>query len=153
MRAIVSQQLSTHAAQSILQRIESRYGLDARKLSRARVRTLRSLGLSETKAHTLRRVAKMSAAGELDDLDAMSDDAVAERLTAIKGIGPWTCHMVMIFSLGRPDVWPVGDAGIQRAARTLYKATDAAKLERLGERFRPFRSHAAWYLWRSLEGG
>ena len=111
---------------------------------------LRRHGLSQAKAGTLREVAKLADIGAFDDLDSLSDDDVRERLTAIKGIGPWTAHMVMMFALGRPDVWPVGDVGIQRAARQLYNADGRDALEILGERFRPYRSHAAWYLWRSL---
>jgi DNA-3-methyladenine glycosylase II len=114
---------------------------------------LRRLGLSQTKAGTLREVARLADVGAFDDLDSLSDDDVSGRLTAIKGIGPWTAHMVLMFALGRPDVWPVGDVGIQRAARELYDADGRDALENLGERFRPYRSHAAWYLWRSLGGG
>ncbi len=151
-RAIVSQQLSTHAARAILERLESQYARDPSRYRRARTPTLRRLGLSRTKAGTLREVAKLADIGAFDDLDSLSDDDVRDRLTAIKGIGPWTAHMVMMFALGRPDVWPVGDVGIQRAARQLYNADGPDALEILGERFRPYRSHAAWYLWRSLGG-
>ena len=150
VRAIVSQQLSTHAAAAILGRIEQRVGLEPGKLSRVRPTTLRKLGLSGTNTACVRDVAKRMVRGELDDLSALSDEDVSGRLMEIRGIGPWTAHMVMIFSLGRPDIWPVGDVGIQRAARNLY-AVDLDGLEELGERFRPYRSHAAWYLWRSLD--
>ena len=69
---------------------------------------------------------------------------------AVKGIGLWTAQMFLMFSLNRPDVWPTGDNGIQRAAARLYGVRSLRRLERLGERFRPHRSAAAWYLWRSL---
>jgi DNA-3-methyladenine glycosylase II len=88
--------------------------------------------------------------GELDELPRLSNDEVHARLIAIKGIGPWTAQMVMIFALGRPDIWPLGDAGIQRAAAAVY-AVGSDELEALGDRFKPFRSYAAWYLWRSLD--
>jgi DNA-3-methyladenine glycosylase II len=68
----------------------------------------------------------------------------------VRGIGPWTVQMVELFALGRSDVWPVADAGIQRAALALY-GVGRDGLDALGERFRPYRSHAAWYLWRSLD--
>ena len=151
IRAIISQQLSTHAAAAILGRLEQRVGMDPAKLSRVRRTTLRKLGLSATKTACVRDIAKRMVRGELDDLSELSDEDVSNRLVEIKGIGPWTAHMVMIFSLGRPDIWPVGDVGIQRAARNLY-SVELEGLEELGERFRPYRSHAAWYLWRSLDG-
>ena len=150
VRAIVSQQLSTHAAAAILGRIEQRVGMDPAKLSRVHPATLRKLGLSHTKSACVRDVAKRMMRGALDDLPALPDEEVSARLVEVRGIGPWTAQMVMIFSLGRPDIWPIGDAGIQRAAHNLY-AVDLEGLEELGESFRPHRSHAAWYLWRSLD--
>ena len=149
-RAIVSQMLSVHAAKAILGRIEQRVGLDPGRLSRVRRSTLWRLGLSKTKTDCLRTVARLFVRGELDELPRLADDEVGERLKEIKGIGPWTAQMVMIFALGRPDIWPVADAGIQRAAYELY-AVPRDRLEQLGDRFRPVRSHAAWYLWRSLD--
>ena len=149
VRAVASQMLSGIAAGSILGRIEKRVGFDARKLSRVRVSTLRGLGLSNTKAECVRQLAKLALQGEFDEFAALSDDEVVERLTAIKGIGPWTAQMVLLGALGRPDVWPVGDGGVQRAAQNLYGvALDG--LDELGERFRPYRSYASWYFWRSL---
>ena len=74
---------------------------------------------------------------------------VPGKVTTIKGIGPWTAQMVLLGALGRPDVWPVGDGGVQRAARNLY-GVELDGLEELGERFRPYRSYASWYFWRSL---
>lgn len=89
--------------------------------------------------------------GGFESLEDLSEHDVSERLTAIHGVGPWTAHMVMIFGLGFPDIWPVGDAGIQRAARLLYRVRSHNGLVRLGNRFRPARSYAAWYLWRALD--
>ena len=150
VRAIVSQMMSVHAAKAILGRIEQRVGLDPERLSRVRRTTLRKLGLSYAKSDCLRTVAKNLVRGEFDDLPQLSNEEVYDRLTAIKGIGRWTAQMVMIFSLGRPDIWPVADVGIQRAAYNLY-VVDRDRLEEFGDRFRPFRSYAAWYLWRSLD--
>ncbi len=149
-RAIISQMMSVHAARAIRERLEGRVGLDPERLSRVRRTTLRKLGLSYAKSDCLRTVAKHLMRGEFDDLGQRSDDEVYDRLTAIKGIGRWTAQMVMIFSLGRPDIWPVADVGIQRAAYNLY-AVDRDRLEEFGDRFKPFRSYAAWYLWRSLD--
>jgi DNA-3-methyladenine glycosylase II len=150
VRAVVSQMLSGSAAASILGRIEKRVGFDPVKLSRVRVSTLRGQGLSNTKAECVRRLAKLALEGEFKGLERRSDDEILEQLTAIKGIGPWTAHMVMLGALGRPDVWPVGDGGVQRAARNLY-GVELDELEELGERFRPYRSYASWYFWRALD--
>jgi len=70
---------------------------------------------------------------------------------ALPGVGPWTSSIYLLMVLGRPDVWPVGDGGIQRAALNLYRIRSPRSLQKLGERFRPVRTHAAWYLWRSLD--
>ncbi len=150
VRAIISQMMSVHAARAIGERLEARVGLDPERLSRVRRTTLRNLGLSNAKSDCMRTVAKLVARGEFDDLPRLSDDEVYERLTEIKGIGRWTAQMVMIFSLGRPDIWPVGDVGIQRAVSKLYSVS-VEELEEFGDRFKPFRSYAAWYLWRALD--
>jgi DNA-3-methyladenine glycosylase II len=147
---VAAQQVSAGAATAIFGRVEARIGVEPAALAAARADRLRRCGLSAAKARTIRDLARRSLAGELDALAALGDEEVHERLLAIRGIGPWTVQMVMIFALGRADVWPTGDAGIQRAALRLYGAERDA-LEDLGERFRPWRSHAAWYLWRSLE--
>ena len=149
-RAIISQMMSVHAARAIRERLEARVGLDPERLSRVRRTTLRGVGLSNTKSDCMRAVAKLVVRGAFDDLGQVSDDEVYERLTEIKGIGRWTAQMVMIFSLGRPDIWPVGDVGIQRAVKELY-AVPIEELEEFGDRFKPFRSYAAWYLWRALD--
>ena len=149
-RAVVSQMVSVHAARAILGRIEQRVGLDPARLARVRRSTLWKLGLSKAKTDCLRTVAQYMVRGELDELPLLADDEVSARLVAIKGIGPWTAQMVMIFALGRPDIWPVGDVGIQRAAANVY-AVSTDELAELGDRFKPFRSYAAWYLWRSLD--
>lgn len=113
-------------------------------------RRLRRAGLSRAKAVYVRELARFARAGGLRGLSGLSDEAIVERLIQVKGIGVWTAEMFLIFCLHRPDVWPVGDGGIQRAAATLYGARSRRTLERLGERFRPVRTQAAWYLWRSL---
>ena len=120
VRAVVGQMLSGAAADSILGRIEKRVGFDPGKLSRVRVTTLRGLGLSNSKSECVRRLGKLALQGDFDDLAKLSDDEILAQLTTIKGIGPWTAHMVMLGALGRPDVWPVGDGGVKRAAFKLY---------------------------------
>jgi DNA-3-methyladenine glycosylase II len=150
--AIASQQISGRAADTILARLRREVGHSQRALASAHLRRLRGTGLSRAKALATRDLARFAEAGGLRGLSRLSDGAIVERLTQVRGIGTWTAEMFLMFSLGRADVWPIGDGGVQRAAATLYGARSSSALERLGERFRPWRSHAAWYLWRSLEG-
>lgn len=150
--AIASQQISGRAADTILGRLRKQVGSSQRALACAHLRRLRSSGLSRAKALATRDLARFAQAGGLRGLNRLSDEAVVERLIQVRGIGIWTAEMFLMFSLGRTDVWPIGDGGVQRAAAGLYGATDRDALMALGEQFRPWRSHAAWYLWRSLEG-
>lgn len=148
--AIVSQQISGKAAASILAKLTSLVPIKPEALAGADLRRLRRAGLSRAKAIYVRELARFAVDGGLRGLSRLSDDAVVERLTSVKGVGVWTAHMFLIFSLGRPDVWPVGDGGVQRAATNLYGTRNVKQLALLGDRFRPHRSAAAWYLWRSL---
>ncbi len=148
--AIVSQQISGKAAESILKRLKTLVPVTPARLATADPRRLRRAGLSRAKAMYVRDLARFAQAGGLRGLGRLPDEAVVERLTSVRGIGVWTAEMFLIFSLNRPDVWPVGDGGVQRAALQLYGIRNLKKLALLGERFRPFRTHAAWYLWRSL---
>ena len=149
--AIVSQQISGKAADAILGRLRDRVSLEPPRLAKADLRKLRSVGLSRAKATYVREFARFADQGGLEGIEALGDDEVKLRLTSVKGIGNWTAEMFLIFSLNRPDVWPVGDGGIQRAARKLYRVRSLKSLQKLGDRFRPFRTHAAWYLWSSLD--
>lgn len=149
--AIISQQISGRAAASIAARLRERVSLAPAAIARAHHMTLRAAGLSRAKAIYLRELARFALAGGLNDLDRLEDEVVVERLTSVKGVGRWTAEMFLMFSLGRPDVWPLGDGGVQRAALQLYRIRSPRRLAQLGERFRPFRSHAAWYLWRSID--
>mgnify|MGYP003433067242 CR=1 FL=1 len=110
---------------------------------------LRQAGLSRAKALALKDLAAKAEEGLLDGLDRLEDEAVVERLTRVRGVGLWTAEMFLMFGLGRPDVWPVRDLGLRRAAARLFGVAPAA-LPAFGEAFRPYRSHLAWYLWRSL---
>jgi DNA-3-methyladenine glycosylase II len=148
--AIVSQQISGKAAASIMRRLTELVPIRPAALATAELRRLRRAGLSRAKAVYVRELARFAAAGGLRGLHRLEDGAIVERLTQVKGVGVWTAEMFLIFSLRRPDVWPIGDGGIQRAAFNLYRARTTRALKALGERFRPWRSHAAWYLWRSL---
>ena len=160
VRAIVGQQLSTKAARSIFGRLVEHFGGHTptpRELLDADPEEMRAAaGLSRAKVSFLRDLAEHVEDGELelDQLAELPDEEVIEQLVAIKGLGPWTVHMFLIFHLGRPDVLPVGDLGIRRAAQVLFGLDEPpppAELERIAEPWRPYRSLASLYLWRSLD--
>ena len=159
VRSIVGQQLSTKAARSIHDRLMSQFGgrtPTPAELLAADPEAIRSAGLSRPKVAYLRDLAARVEDGELDleRLDELPDDDVSARLTAVKGLGAWTAHMFLIFHLGRPDVLPVGDLGVRRAVEREYglrSPPEAPELTRIAEPWRPFRSLASLYLWRSLD--
>jgi DNA-3-methyladenine glycosylase II len=159
VRSIVGQQLSTKAAASIYTRLTALFGNRApspRELLETDSEELRGAGLSRAKVTFLRDLAQRVEAGELDleHLSELPDDEIRAQLIAVKGLGPWTADMFLIFHLGRPDVLPVGDVGIRRAVRTEYglaEAPDATELTRIAEPWRPWRTLACLYLWRSLD--
>lgn len=150
-RSIVAQQISTKAADTIRRRLAQRFGSTPELYATASIPALRSLGLSRAKAKCLREVAALTLAGEFDELEQLRDESAIARLRTIRGIGPWTAEMFLIFCLGRQDVWPIADAGLRAAAGRLYGANSRSSVEQLGVRFRPKRSVAALYLWKSLE--
>jgi DNA-3-methyladenine glycosylase II len=158
LRAIVGQQLSTKAARTIYGRVVDMYGGDPTpaQLIETDPEDLRAAGLSYSKAAYLRDLAEKIEDGDLDldHIAEQSDERVVEELTQVKGLGRWTAEMFLMFHLGRPDVLPVGDLGIRKAAMIEYgleEMPDPETLERLGERWRPYRSLACLYLWRSLD--
>lgn len=118
-------------------------------------RTLRSIQLSQRKAEYLRDFSRMVADGRLDleHMESMDYETVYEKLISIRGLGPWTANYILLRGTGHPDAFPIGDSGINRAVRTLYglsKKPDTDFLLELGERWRPYRSLATFYLWKSL---
>jgi DNA-3-methyladenine glycosylase II len=159
VRSIVGQQLSTKAARSIYDRLTALF--DGRtptpaELLAADPEEVRSVGLSRPKVAYLRSLAEHVESGELKlaRLTELPDEEVSAQLTAVKGLGQWTADMFLIFHLGRPDVLPVGDLGIRRAVERAYglkEIPDAARLTEIGEPWRPQRSLASLYLWRSLD--
>lgn len=158
-RTIVGQQLAVAAAATIYERFRKLFPNgrpNPEALLRIRNARLRSVGLSNQKTTYLIDLATHFSERTIPHrrLSKMSDEAVIETLTEVKGIGVWTAQMFLIFVLGRPDVWPTGDLGIRRALeRSFAVPLDATleDLERMGAPWRPHRSCAAWYLWRSLE--
>jgi DNA-3-methyladenine glycosylase II len=158
--SIVSQQLSVKAASTIHGRLEAT--LAAGRVTPASILALeadrmRACGLSWAKVASVRDLAAKVSDGTLalGSLDALDDAQVIEALTTVRGIGRWSAEMFLIFRLGRPDILPVGDVGVQRAMRKLYglrKHPSPARMTALARPWRPYRSVACWYLWRSLDG-
>jgi DNA-3-methyladenine glycosylase II len=159
VRAIVGQQLSTSAARSIHARLGARYGgrtpTPAEVLADDPAELRAAAGLSRSKVAFLRDLARRIESGKLvlEDLDKLPDEQVSARLVEVKGIGQWTADMFLIFHLQRPDVLPVGDLGLRRAAMLAYrlrKLPEARRFTELARPWRPWRSVASWYLWASL---
>lgn len=158
--AVVYQQLTGKAAATIFARVQALGGgvLPApAELLRLPDDALRGAGLSRAKAAALQDLAAHAHDGRLPELHearGLADDALIERLCGVRGVGPWTVQMLLIFRLGRTDVLPATDYGIrkgfQRVFRTRALPTPAQILSR-GERWRPHRTMAAWYLWRALD--
>lgn len=150
---IISQQVSTASANAIFARFSKAFPhFDARLIGAADDADLRACGLSAPKIRTLRAIAEAINAGALDlaSLAAMDAAAAHARLTAIHGIGPWSADIFLLFCLGHPDAWPVGDLALQEAARKVLglRARPTAKqLEKIGDRWRPVRGVAARLLW------
>jgi methylated-DNA-[protein]-cysteine S-methyltransferase len=161
-QAIVYQQLTAKAAATIFARLCALFphgheGFSPAQLLRVSDARLRSAGLSGSKVLSLRDLARRAQSGEVPPLHAlqqMQDDTIVERLTAVRGIGRWTAQMLLIFRLGRPDVLPVDDYGVRKgfaAAFNKRALPTPEQLARHGERWRPYRTVASWYLWRALD--
>ncbi len=160
LRAIVYQQLNGKAAASILARVEALF--PQRKPTPGALlalpdEPLRAAGLSRNKLASIRDLAAKTIDGTVPTPAAartLSDAELVARLTAVRGIGPWTVHMLLMFNLGRPDVLPTGDFGVREGFRKLHRKRrqpTPAELEKYARRWVPYRSVAAWYLWRVHE--
>jgi DNA-3-methyladenine glycosylase II len=158
VRSIISQQISTRAAAAIRGRLETALGpagLTAEAVKNASDTVLRAAGLSRAKRLALADLSHRVTTGELPihQLQQMSDEDVIGALLPVRGIGRWTAQMFLIFSLGRNDVLPVDDLGLRVAVRQAYRLRsipERVRLEKLAEPWRPYRSIATWYLWRTL---
>jgi DNA-3-methyladenine glycosylase II len=156
--AIIAQQLSTKAAATIEGRFAALFGgvPTPAAVAKANDAQLRAVGLSPQKLRYMRDLCAKIEGGSLSlhDLDALADEDVITSLTSVKGIGRWTAEMFLIFRLHRPDVLPVDDLGIVKAVQRAYRlrlAPSAARLTKIGDAWRPYRSVACWYLWASLD--
>ena len=158
-RALLYQQLAGAAAGAIERRLLALYDgavPEPHQLLATAPETLRSVGISRQKASYLHSLAEHCSTDAMSGrrLGALSDEGVIEHVTQIKGIGRWTADMLLLFSLGRPDVLPVGDLGVQKAVQDAYELDalpDPATMTRIAEPWRPYRSAASWYLWRSRD--
>jgi DNA-3-methyladenine glycosylase II len=157
MRAIIGQQISVAAADAIWQRL-CRLVDPAQPGSvlAAPPDALRQAGLSQRKVEYVCDLAQFFASGRIQPaaFALQDDETIIQTLVAVRGIGRWSAEMFLMFNLERPDVWPVDDVGLQKAIAKLYAQGERlplADLRTMGERWRPWRSVACWYLWRSLD--
>ena len=159
--SIAYQQLSGKAAATIWGRVRALYPkrkwLDPKLVLATSDETLRACGLSTSKTAALKDLAAKTIDGTVPKgpaLAGMTDEEIIARLTAVRGIGRWTVEMLLLFELGRLDVWPVNDYGVQKGYAKTFgkrKPPTAKQLQKIGEKWRPYRSVAAWYFWRALE--
>jgi 3-methyladenine DNA glycosylase/8-oxoguanine DNA glycosylase len=159
--SIVYQQLTGQAAATIHQRVLKLFG--GKRCPRpaavadSTADFLRKAGLSRSKAEALRDLARHALEGEIptrSKAEKLGDEEIVEQLTAVRGVGRWTVEMFLIFNLGRPDVLPVGDLGLQRAMSLSYnrgRAINERRMQSIARAWAPWRSVATWYMWRSLE--
>jgi 3-methyladenine DNA glycosylase/8-oxoguanine DNA glycosylase len=159
--SIAYQQLSGKAAATIFGRVRAvfpkRKWLDPEQLLATPDDKLRGAGLSRAKTAALKDLAAKTIDGTVPSgraLLRMSDDEIIARLTQVRGIGRWTVEMLLLFDLGRPDVWPVDDYGVRKGFAKTFgrrKLPAPKRLMKIGEKWRPYRSVAAWYFWRALD--
>lgn len=158
VRAIVSQQISSAAARSILAKLEAAVepdGLTPEAIAGLRPKQMKAVGLSPQKQIYLKDLARHVQEGllRLDRMGRMHDEEVIEELVAVKGIGRWTAQMFLIFTLGRPDVFPHDDLGVRTAIKKAYgleELPDKVESHRIAEPWRPYATVASWYCWRCL---
>jgi DNA-3-methyladenine glycosylase II len=161
VRAIAHQQIHGRAAQAILGRFIAlfpgrRFPTPA-DIAAVPTRKMRRAGFSRGKIRAIKHIARRARAGFVPTRAAchrLTDEEIIERLTELHGVGQWTVEMLLLFTLGRPDVLPVDDFGVREGFRVAYgrrKQPTPKQLRLYGERWRPYRSEAAWYLWRAVE--
>jgi 3-methyladenine DNA glycosylase/8-oxoguanine DNA glycosylase len=161
VQSVAHQQLNGTAAKTILGRVKAlfpgRSFPSPEDLLATPDELLRGAGLSRAKIAAIKDIAAKTLAGVVPDSRAiarMDNEAIISQLTTIRGVGPWTVEMLLIFKLGRTDILPVTDYGVRKGFALTYQLKDLPSAEELlahGEKWRPYRSFAAWYLWRSLD--
>jgi DNA-3-methyladenine glycosylase II len=159
--SIAYQQLSGKAAATIFGRVRALYPrrkyLDPKKILATPDESFRAAGLSRSKIAAVKNLAAKTIDGTVPSARAiarMSDEEIILRLTEVRGIGRWTVEMLLLFDLGRPDVWPVDDYGVRKGFAKIFgrrKLPTPKQLMKLGDQWRPYRSVAAWYFWRALD--
>ena len=159
VEAIITQQLAGSAVDSIIRRFKNLYNSRFPKpldVIQTPAHKLRKTGLSGMKIVYIKELSKKIESNELKmrKIPKLSDDKIIDELTRVKGIGRWTAEMFLIFSLGRLDVLPVGDLGLKKAIQQMYslkQLPQSSEIEEYAERWRPYRTIATWYLWKSLK--
>lgn len=176
--AIVQQQLSMKAASSIFNRLKEalisqnkafnknsvehkwrksdtiKVEITPNRIIKLADETLRGCGLSRAKAIYLKDLSEKALSGELqiESMDKLPDEEIIEKLVMVKGIGEWTAHMFLMFTLGRPDIFPSGDLGLRNAfEKVVKKGQNRKQMEEFAKKWKPYRTIASWYLWRALE--
>ena len=161
IRSIVYQQLSGKAASIIYERFLDLFVFDIypepKDVLAVSIETLRSSGLSYQKVNYIRDLSEKWQDGtmNLTDIDSMTDEEISSELIKVKGIGQWTADMFLMFTLGRPDVFPFGDLGIQKGVMILTnmnRLPTQKEMERKTKKWQPYRTVAAWYLWKLVDG-
>jgi len=161
IRSIVYQQLSGKAASIIYERFLDLFVFDIypepKDILAVSIETLRSSGLSYQKVNYIRDLSEKWQDGtmNLTDIDSMTDEEISSELIKVKGIGQWTADMFLMFTLGRPDVFPFGDLGIQKGVMNLTnmnRLPTQKEMERKTKKWQPYRTVAAWYLWKLVDG-
>ena len=161
VRSIVYQQLSGKAASIIYERFLDLFVFDIypepKDILAVSIETLRSSGLSYQKVNYIRDLSEKWQDGtmNLTDIDSMTDEEISSELIKVKGIGQWTADMFLMFTLGRPDVFPFGDLGIQKGFMVLTnmnRLPTQKEMERKTKKWQPYRTVAAWYLWKLVDG-
>ena len=159
VESILSQQLAGSAASAIIKKVRALHAdgrLEAKRIHLMDGKKLRAAGVSPQKLSYIKDLAARVVAGTLDlySLSSMSDEEIVEVLDEVKGIGPWTVHMFLIFTLGRPNVLPVDDYGIRTSVQSIYGLDELpkkAEIEKLAENWRPYSTVASLYLWHAKD--
>lgn len=159
IKTIISQQLSVKAADTIFGRFKKLFHSDLQTFPTPKEilaipdEQFRSVGISGAKTKYIKHIAENFANGNMtiEKIKHLSDEAVMEELIKLKGVGKWSAEMTLMFTLNRPDIFSLGDAGLKRAIKNLYNIETDTEILRLSETWKPHRSLACWYLWQSLD--